>query len=328
MRPGKSRCGRRPAVRRRTSSSGRSLPPRTKTSPRSSTRCSIRRRSRIRPITSPSGRRCIRPIRTWQSPPFPASARTYRRCWRTTSTRSIALQLATRSKTAVRSNQCRISTPVTPGLDPGVHPSQKLFCKEDGLPGHKRVQSFVLLPLMVAPVIAAIMIRWMFNDQFGVVNAVLEGLALAPVSWLTQRWTAFGVILLTDVWLWTPWFALILLAGLQSLSSEPFEAARIDAASAWRTFRYITLPMLRPVMVVCIVIRAIDAFRTFDIVWTISGGGPARATEVFSIYAYVESFQFLNLARGSAAAVIGAIIIVVFALLLYRILNRFVEVSK
>src|SRR6266436_3007195 len=155
-----------------------------------------------------------------------------------------------------------------------------------------------------------------------------SGLRFAPVSWLTQRWTAFGVILLTDVWLWTPWFALILLAGLQSLPAEPFEAARIDAASAWRTFRYITLPMLRPVMVVCIVIRAIDAFRTFDIVWTISGGGPARATEVFSIYAYVESFQFLNLARGSAAAVIGAIIIVVFALLLYRILNRFVEVSR
>ena len=166
---------------------------------------------------------------------------------------------------------------------------------------------------MVAPVIAAIMIRWMFNDQFGVVNAALEGLGVSRSPGLTQRWTAFLVILMTDVWLWTPWFALILLAGLQSLPPEPFEAAQIDAASAWRTFRYITLPMLRPVMVVCIVIRAIDAFRTFDIVWTISGGGPARATEVFSIYAYVESFQFLNLARGSAAAVTGAIIIVVFA---------------
>jgi len=79
---------------------------------------------------------------------------------------------------------------------------------------------------------------------------------------------------------------------------------------------------------VCIVIRAIDAFRTFDIVWTITGGGPARATELFSIYAYVESFQFLKLGRGSAAAVIRAIIIVIFALALYRILNRFVEVSR
>jgi multiple sugar transport system permease protein len=195
-------------------------------------------------------------------------------------------------------------------------------------PGRLLVQSFVLLPLMVAPVIAAIMVRWMFNDQFGVVNAALQGLGLEPVTWLTGRWTAFFVILLTDVWLWTPWFALILLAGLQSLPPEPFEAAQIDAAGPWRTFRYITLPMLRPVMVVCIVIRAIDAFRTFDIVWTISGGGPARATELFSLYAYVESFQFLNLGRGSAAAVIGAIVIVVFAMGLYRILNRFVEVSR
>ncbi len=195
-------------------------------------------------------------------------------------------------------------------------------------PGRWLVQSFVLLPLMVAPVIAAIMIRWMFNDQFGVVNVVLDVFGIEQIAWLTQRWTAFCVILLTDIWLWTPWFALILLAGLQSLPPEPFEAAAIDAAGAWRTFRYITLPMLRPVMAVCVVIRSIDAFRTFDTVWTISGGGPARATELFSIYAYVESFQFLNLARGSAAAVIGAFIIVVFAMLLYRLLNRFVEVSR
>jgi multiple sugar transport system permease protein len=194
--------------------------------------------------------------------------------------------------------------------------------------GRWLIQSIIPLPLMVAPVIAAIMIRWMFNDQFGVVNAILDLFGVAPIAWLTQRWTAFLVILLTDVWLWTPWFALILLAGLQSLPPEPFEAAQIDAAGPWRTFRYITLPMLRPVIVVCVVIRSIDAFRTFDIIWTISGGGPARATEVFSIYAYVESFQFLNLGRGSAAAVIGALIIVIFAMVLYRVLNRFVEVSR
>ena len=195
-------------------------------------------------------------------------------------------------------------------------------------PGRWLVQTIILLPLMVAPVIAAIMIRWMFNDQFGIVNVILDLFGVPPIAWLTQKWTAFLAILMTDVWLWTPWFALLLLAGLQSLPPEPFEAAQIDAASAWRTFRYITLPMLRPVIVVCVVIRAIDAFRTFDIVWTISGGGPARATEVFSIYAYVEAFQFMNFGRGSAAAVVGAIIIVLFAMGLYRILNRWVEVSK
>src|SRR6478672_10798965 len=122
-------------------------------------------------------------------------------------------------------------------------------------PGRWVVQSFVLLPLMVAPVIAAIMMRWMFNDQFGIVNAVLEGLGIDGQPWLVERWTAFGVILMTDIWLWTPWYTLLLLAGLQSLPREPFEAAAIDGTSTWRVFRYLTLPMLRPVIVVCVVIR-------------------------------------------------------------------------
>ena len=81
---------------------------------------------------------------------------------------------------------------------------------------------------MVAPVIAAIMMRWMFNDQFGIVNAVLEGCGLEGQPWLVERWSAFGIIVLTDIWLWTPWFTLLLLAGLQSLPKEPFEAAAID----------------------------------------------------------------------------------------------------
>jgi ABC-type sugar transport system permease subunit len=123
-------------------------------------------------------------------------------------------------------------------------------------------------------VIAAIMIRWIFNDQFGIVNVVLEAIGLEGQPWLVQRWSAFGIILLTDIWLWTPWFTLLLLAGLQSLPKEPFEAAAIDGTTTWRVFRFLTLPMLRPVIVVCVVIRAIDAFRTFDIVWTLTGGGP------------------------------------------------------
>lgn len=196
------------------------------------------------------------------------------------------------------------------------------------IPGRRIVQTFVLLPLMVAPVIAAIMMRWLFNDQFGIVNTVLDWMGILGPPWLASRWLGFMVVLLTDAWLWTPWFALLLLAGLQSLPREPFEAAAIDAASPWRVFRFVTLPLLRPVMVVCIVIRAIDAFRTFDILWTITGGGPARQTEMFSIYAFVEAFVNLNFGLGSAAAIIGAVIIMVFAFILYRVLNHWVEVSK
>lgn len=194
--------------------------------------------------------------------------------------------------------------------------------------GQKLVQTVLLVPLMIAPVIAAIMIRWMFNDQFGIVNVILEALGIETFPWFTQRWTAFAIIVLTDVWLWTPWFTLLLLAGLQSLPREPFEAAAIDGTSAWRVFRYLTLPMLRPVIVVCIVIRTIDAFRTFDIVWTLTGGGPARQTELFSLYAYENAFIFLNFGMGSAAALIGAGIILIVGLALYRMLDRVVQVSK
>jgi multiple sugar transport system permease protein len=188
--------------------------------------------------------------------------------------------------------------------------------------GQRLVQTILLVPLMVAPVIAAIMMRWMFNDQFGIVNAVLEGLGLEGQPWLVQRWTAFGVILLTDIWLWTPWFTLLLLAGLQSLPKEPFEAAEIDGTSTWRVFTHLTLPMLQPVIVVCVVIRAIDAFRTFDIVWTLTGGGPGRSTELFSLYAYVLAFLNLDLGRGSAAAIVGGLIILVVGIAMYRLVDR------
>jgi multiple sugar transport system permease protein len=191
--------------------------------------------------------------------------------------------------------------------------------------GQKLVQTVLLLPLMVAPVVAAIMVRWMFNDQFGIVNVILEAIGLEGQPWMAQRWSAFGVILLTDIWLWTPWFALLLLAGLQSLPKEPFEAAAIDGTTPLRVFRYLTLPMLRPVIVVCVVIRSIDAFRTFDIVWTLTGGGPARSTELFSLYAYVDAFLKLDFGRGSAAAIIGGLIILVVGVALYRVVDRVVR---
>ena len=151
---------------------------------------------------------------------------------------------------------------------------------------------------------------------------MLEAIGLDGQPWLVQRWSAFGIILLTDIWLWTPWFTLLLLAGLQSLPREPFEAAAIDGTTTWRVFRFLTLPMLRPVIVVCVVIRAIDAFRTFDIVWTLTGGGPGRSTELFSLYAYVLAFLNLDLGRGSAAAIVGGLIILVLGVVMYSLVDR------
>jgi multiple sugar transport system permease protein len=195
-------------------------------------------------------------------------------------------------------------------------------------PGQRLLQTVILLPQMIAPVIAATSMRWTFNDQFGVVAAFLSWVGFGQISWLAERWPSFLIILFTDVWIWTPWFALILLAALKSLPREPFEAAQIDAAGRWRTFTHITLPMLRPVIGVCVLIRSIDAFRTFDQVWVISEGGPARSTEVFSIYAYVETFLNLDFGRGSAAAMIGALIILIVAWVMYRAIDRLTDVSR
>src|SRR2546423_12115471 len=126
------------------------------------------------------------------------------------------------------------------------------------------------MPLMVPPVIAAIMLRWMFNDQFGIVNVVLEGLGFEGQPWMAQRWTAFAVIVLTDVWLWTPWFTLLLLAGLQSLSRAPLQAAAIGGAGRFPGLRLVPLPPPRSVLGERAAICAIDALRTGDIVWALT----------------------------------------------------------
>ncbi|NOJ41109.1 sugar ABC transporter permease [Bradyrhizobium sp. WSM 1791] len=194
--------------------------------------------------------------------------------------------------------------------------------------GRAIMRTIILLPLTIAPVITATMMRWSFNDQFGVITIFLSYLGLPDVAWLSDRWPSFALVIMTDIWIWTPWFTIILLAAMQGLPPEPFEAARIDAATPWCIFRRVTLPMLRPVIIVCVLIRAIDAFRTFDQVWILTGGGPARSTEVFSVYAYVLAFVDLDIGRAAAAAGIGALIMLFVGVGLYRLVNRSMEVSR
>jgi ABC-type sugar transport system permease subunit len=194
--------------------------------------------------------------------------------------------------------------------------------------GRPVLRTAILLPLTIAPVITATTMRWSFNDQFGVLTRILAWMGFGNVQWLADRWPSFGVIVMTDVWIWAPWFTIILLAALQGLPREPFEAAQIDASGRWKTFTHVTLPMLKPVITVCVLIRAIDAFRTFDQVWILTGGGPARSTEVFSVYAYVEAFVNLDFGRGAAAAGLGAVIMLVVGIGLYKLVNRTMEVSR
>lgn len=194
--------------------------------------------------------------------------------------------------------------------------------------GQHIVRTVIVFPLMVAPVVASIMIAWIFNDQFGIANVILTGLGLPAVAWLVHPWVSFGILIMTDIWLWTPFYVLIILAALQTMPQAPHEAARVDGASEWLVFRLVTLPWLRPVLLVIIVIRSIDAFRVFDVVWTITKGGPGRLTEVFSIYAYKESFIFLDFGVGTAASILGGVIIMGVGAALYFSLYRLSEVSR
>ena len=194
--------------------------------------------------------------------------------------------------------------------------------------GRPLLRTIILLPLTIAPVITATMIRWSFNDQFGFITTLLAYLGAPDIAWLSDRWPSFALVILTDIWIWAPWFTIILLAALQGLPPEQFEAAKIDAATPWRTFIHVTLPMLRPVIVVCVLIRSIDAFRTFDQVWILTGGGPARSTEVFSVYVYVQAFINLDFGRGAAAAGVGAIIMLFVGIGLYRLVNSTMERSR
>lgn len=184
------------------------------------------------------------------------------------------------------------------------------------------VRTILILPLMVAPLISGLMFAWMFNDQFGVVNVILGVFGIKPIAWLTMRWTAFFAILMADVWSWTPWFIIILFAGLQTLPKDPHEAAMLDGANAWQIFWHVTLPLMFPVVAVTLVLRSFDAFRVFDIVWAVTGGGPGRGTETFSVYTYKEAFGFMKFGTSAAVANLGALLQMVIGLLFYRTVHH------
>jgi multiple sugar transport system permease protein len=185
-------------------------------------------------------------------------------------------------------------------------------------PGQKIVQTILLVPLMVAPVIAAIMIRWIFNDQFGIVNVVLEAIGLEGQPWLVQRWSAFAIIVLTDIWLWTPWFTLLLLAGLQSLPKEPFEAARVDGASPWVAFRTLTLPMLLPFLIIVGTFRGIDSLKIFDLIYATTQGGPVDVTNTLAITTYFQAIRWTNFGTAMSYAIVLWAMCYILAFILIR----------
>jgi multiple sugar transport system permease protein len=184
------------------------------------------------------------------------------------------------------------------------------------------IRSFILLPMMCTNVVIGLTWRLLFNYEFGIINYYLTQLGFGPVEWLSSPKIALWSVILVDVWNTTSFVALMLLAGLQSLPEEPFEAARIDGANSLQTFLYLTLPLLRQTILVALLWRLIDTFRIFDVVYLLTAGGPARATETVSIYIYRYGFQAFNLGFASAASYIMIVIMLLIAGVMARAIGR------
>lgn len=177
-------------------------------------------------------------------------------------------------------------------------------------PLKRLVNSILLLPMMATPVAVAMVWLFMLEPTAGVVNYILRQLSLPTPLWIAGSSSVIPALALVDIWEWTPMIALIAMAGLTSLPSEPFEAARVDGASYLQTVWHVTLPMLLPTLSVATLLRLIDAIKTFDIIYTMTGGGPGYASETLNIYAYQQSFGYFNFGYASS------VLVVFFALVL------------
>lgn len=177
--------------------------------------------------------------------------------------------------------------------------TQGIKSKRKGL-----VRTVFLLPYLISPVVVGLQWRWLYNFHYGLINYVLRKIGLPALAWLANSSTVLPAIIIADVWQWTPFATLFLSAGLLAIPKELYEAAKIDGASALSMFKNITLPLLKSVILIVLVMRSIFSFRMFDKIYVLTGGGPANASTNLGILMYKKTFEFWYLGR---AAVLGGI---------------------
>jgi multiple sugar transport system permease protein len=183
--------------------------------------------------------------------------------------------------------------------------------------------ALMVLPFAVTPVVSALVMRELLNPNYGWVDYFMSLVGLpSHVDWLGDPTMAWIAIIGMDVWQWTPFVALILMAGLQSLPREPVESAAIDGAGAWQTFRHVTLPMLTPFVAIAMVLRMIQAFKTFDSFKVLTGGGPGVSTEVVNLEIYRVALQSFRIGAAAAVAMLFLILLTLLVPLLLRIVGR------
>jgi multiple sugar transport system permease protein len=169
--------------------------------------------------------------------------------------------------------------------------------------GRGLLRTLAILPMVATPTAIALVFVMMYHPTLGVANYLVSLVGLSPFRWTYSSQTALYALALVDVWQWTPLIMLIALAGLASLPREPYEAAHLDGATARQAFWHITLPLLRPTLVVAILFRAIDALKTFDIIFVMTQGGPANATETVNLLLFNQAFSYFNMGYAASMAV-------------------------
>jgi multiple sugar transport system permease protein len=189
--------------------------------------------------------------------------------------------------------------------------------------GRRAWITILLIPTMIAPVVVGMIWRFMLMPSFGFLTYFLNELGLfKSVPLFSSPATAFATLILVDVWEWTPFMMLFMLAGLFSMPQEPIEAAHIDGASRWQIFRHIQLPLLRPMIILAVMFRTIDASKTFDIVHVLTEGGPGNSTELMSVFAFRTSFVAWDLGIGAAVCLLIAFFSLLIASIFYKIVSR------
>jgi ABC-type sugar transport system permease subunit len=193
--------------------------------------------------------------------------------------------------------------------------------------GRGWVRACVLIPWAIPTVVSARMWEWIFNGEYGILNYLLvkAGFIHSNINWLGETSTAMFAAIFSDVWKTTPFMALIILAGLQGISTNLYEAADIDGANKWKQFVYITLPLLTPSILIAVLLRSLDAFRVFDLIFVLTGGGPANSTEVLSSYAYKTTFSAAQVSYGASMSTLMAVSVFVLAIVLLFIMNKATE---
>jgi len=187
--------------------------------------------------------------------------------------------------------------------------------------GEGIVQAIFIFPFAATPVAVALIWRVMLNPDIGVLNYLVRSIGLPGSLWISGADTVIPSLVMVDVWKWTPMITLIILSGLKSLPQQPYEAAKIDGASTLQIFWYVTLPLIRPVLIAALMLRSLDNLKEFDMIYTITQGGPGVASETLYLYSYKVGFNFFKAGYGSALMVVVFLIVLFFNVIMNRFRN-------